>query len=379
MHHIDLPALRLTCREVNDNVLDTFAKTHFSTFAILVHHEDSLRTLLALARHERIARAVRRLVFCFETIVADDPDYDTCISNGPTEPSPPPGKQALRNQKQAEARQNRLRKRNLDLQLLTQAFTAFAGAGKKLEVEVTPMDRGPMKPPYKPWGAKTLWSACEQTPFALHDDDRELFRAIEQGRVIVDKLNVWHGGFSNTLVELNWRHKLYKAIRFPFNNLKRLEIACAWEGCDASENDVKFVAGLLQHARSLQALEIYSTHDDGQPWGCHLHSAVFDRYLQHNVTTMRYLHAYFVTIDGQTLCEFIKRNSNFQTLRLSSVNLYCGDAVVPITESDGRIARNLREEAIKKYFREETALEDVQVPLCEARNGRMPSFHGTRY
>ncbi len=169
----DLSALRLVCREASDKVFDIFLDVHFSTFTVLITQEESLRTLLAIAQYERFARAIRRLVFCTD-IVAERPPEQCRLKMDPEIAAlpRPSDKDIKRNQKQAVARQRRPRHCAVDLELLTEIFTALARVGGAFEVDVTVMERNAGYAPLRPWGSKTLQVSCGQKLHPDHKDKR---------------------------------------------------------------------------------------------------------------------------------------------------------------------------------------------------------------
>lgn len=158
----DLLALRLVCREASEKVHDVFRDVHFSTCAVLFSSEDSLRTLLSVARQELFfSRAVRKIIFC-PNVVDDEADGSSYV--------PPPDIHEC--QKLAVAESDRLILLGLDLELLVQVFATLAQRGKVVEVQIANYpsdDQGRSKSDIpKPWNLTALETSCDQPLYESH-------------------------------------------------------------------------------------------------------------------------------------------------------------------------------------------------------------------
>ena len=153
-----LLALRLVCRESKAKVESIFTEVHFSSFAVLAHHEQSLKTLLAVSEHPRFSRTVKKVLFCTDYVADASRVRNVSLSSSPSaspkpEPEPSPAELELaRCRKKAVADQRRLWRKYTDLKLLTQIFSNFADVGNIVDVGITAMheDIGCCAPPLRP-------------------------------------------------------------------------------------------------------------------------------------------------------------------------------------------------------------------------------------
>lgn len=164
----DLFALRLVCRETKNKVENFFEKVYFSSFAVLIHYEKSLETLLAVSKHARYSRTVKKVFFCVDDFV--EVDYTPASPESGTSHS---DKTTVRKRQSILRGQKRMWERNTDLNLLTRIFTNFASVGNIIEIRITAKDEDAGKAPLRPWGAKALEACCGPiSSLGTHGSDR---------------------------------------------------------------------------------------------------------------------------------------------------------------------------------------------------------------
>lgn len=120
----DLLSIRLLCREAAAKVLRTYQSTHFTEHALLLCDDLSLRTLVDIAKTPHLGACLRKIIICVDAVPKPPPEgWDTS------------GWRPWRREWQ---RQEGLRKRGDDLQLLATAFTQLrAYVNHSLHIEVT--------------------------------------------------------------------------------------------------------------------------------------------------------------------------------------------------------------------------------------------------
>ncbi len=172
----DLLAFRLASRAVQERTFDVFLDVHFSTYATLLSYEHSLRTLLAISSNVRFARAMKKIIFCTESMRphmwrAYLPNLDE-------------DKYHLRSRRRLFRKQKMLRMHNIDIELLARIFGNLIVIGNIVEVQVAAMHSDPSRPPLKPWGHHTISTLCDNPRILLDvfGDERVRTYADEMSR-----------------------------------------------------------------------------------------------------------------------------------------------------------------------------------------------------
>lgn len=232
--------LRLVCKEANEKVLHHIIALHFTERAFLLCSEDSLRTLLSIASHERFAKSMRKIVLCVDEVAADEPrswrrprgSEDQLLPDGPLTDEQRAQRSERYRQYEAQLQQQaQLRAKDVDLHLLTMAFLNFKLHGNVVQLQIADCDFVRNLPIRE---YDTILNTTGRRPWTLTKDDARPFTSIMEALALSE-----YPVNNLTLRATDWRVHLgdiaksamhLRYIRLALQHVRFLDLDCDFGG-----------------------------------------------------------------------------------------------------------------------------------------------------
>ena len=260
-----LQAIRLTCKETSENSSCIFVSKFFTERAFLLSNEDSLRTLLSIAEHEKFGRSMQTVAICIDELPPEEdsddedlPDDELRMHHGerPILGQPLQTPQQEGKWKAMLEQQQHFQERNFDCHLLAMIFRSFMRLGNAVEVKIVDTEKAGMATRQ----AGTIQRLCGKTLSLPENESRATripLKALALSSLPVEKFSMDAIGWNWSIYALPRSDRALSDAQNIFADLKHLHIRFDTL-YSVKEKYVKGFIDLVACARNLETLSLYN-------------------------------------------------------------------------------------------------------------------------